>query len=90
MFCASNTRKKVGIDKNIINTKNYLNNNIARDNNLATDQESLDVGLWNYEENTEKSFKELFANMYRNNKLVQTIIDAKVRRSKKLPQKVLK
>ena len=37
-----------------------------------------------------KRFEELFANVYKNNKLVQAIIDAKIRNMRKLPCKILK
>ena len=70
MFCAGNTREKVNIDENIIDAEDYLDNNMAGDNNLATDQESTDVKPWNYEENSEDSLEELFANAYKNNELV--------------------
>ena len=90
MFCAGNAREKVNIDKDIINAENYLDDNIAEDNNLATDQESIDVKPRNYEENAEDSLEELFANAYKNNKLVQAIIDAKVKSMRKLSRKILK
>ena len=43
MFCASNAKKEVNIDKNIINAEDYLANGMARDNSLATNQESTNV-----------------------------------------------
>ena len=89
MFYASNV-KKVNIDKNIIDAEDYLDNNIVENNNLATDWENTDVKLWNYKKNAEKSFKKLFANIYKNNKLVQATIDVKVRDMRKLPRKILK
>ena len=90
MFCAGNTRKKVNIDENIINAEDYLDDNMTEDNNLATDRENADVILSKNEKNTENYLKELFANTYKNNKLVQAIIDAKTRSIKKLPCEILK
>ena len=91
MFCTNNIREKVDFNKNIIDTKDNLDDNIAGDNNnSATDQKSADIELQNNEENTEIFFEKLFANAYKNNKLVQAIIDAKVRNMRKLPCKILK
>ena len=90
MFCAGNARKKVNIDKNIINAEDYLNDNMAGDNNLATDWESAEVKSRNHEKNPEDSLEELFANAYKNNKLVQAIIDTKIKSMRKLPRKILK
>ena len=70
IFCAGNTKKKVNIDKNIINAEDYLNNNTTKDNNLATDWESADIKSWNHEKNIEVSMEKLFENMYKNNELV--------------------
>ena len=36
MFCTSNAKKKVNIDENIINAKDYLDDDMAGNNNLAT------------------------------------------------------
>ena len=90
MFCTGNTREKVNIDKNIIDAKDYLDNNIARDNNLATNWENTNIKLQNHEKNVEDSVEELFKNTYKNNKLVQAIIDAKIKSMRKLPCKILK
>ena len=90
MFCASNAREEVNIDKSIIDAEDYLNNNMAEDNNLLIDWESADVKLRNHEENAKDFLKELFPNAYKNNKLVQVIIDAKIRGMRKLPRKILK
>ena len=70
MFCAGNARKKVNIDENIINAEDYLDNYMAGNNNLATDQESSNIKTRNYEKNAENSLEKLFANMYKNDKLV--------------------
>ena len=90
IFCTGNAREEVNIDEDIIDAKDYLNDNIARDNNLATNQENIDIKLRNYEKNAEKSLEKLFANVYKNNELVQAIIDAKIRSMRKLPCKILK
>ena len=90
MFCAGNAKEKININKNIINAENYLDDNIAGNNNLTTDQESASIELWNHKKNTENSFEELFANMYKNNKLIQAIIDTKVRSIRKFSCKILK
>ena len=90
MFCAGNAREKVNINEDIIDAEDYLNDNMAGNNNLATDWESANVKPRNYEENTEDSLEELFANAYKNDKLVQAIIDAKIRGIRKLPRKILK
>ena len=90
MFCTGNTRKEVNIDKDIINAENYLDDNITNNNNLATNHKSSDIKMRNHEENAEKSLEELFANAYKNNKLVQAIIDAKVRSMRKLLCEILK
>ena len=37
IFCDSNAKKEVNIDKDIIDADDYLDNDIAGDNNLATD-----------------------------------------------------
>ena len=59
------------MDKNIIDVENYLDNNMVRDNNnLVTDWKSLYVKLQNYEKNAEKFIEKLFANVYKNDKLV--------------------
>ena len=63
---------------------------MAGDNNLAIDQKYADIELRNHEENAKNSLKELFANAYKNNELVQAIIDAKIRGMRKLPCKILK
>ena len=70
IFYAGNTRKEVNIDRDIVDAEDYLDNNMVGDNNLATDQESSDVKLQNYEKNAKKSLKKLFANAYENDKLV--------------------
>ena len=90
IFCVNNARKEVNIDKNIINAENYLDDNMAKNNNLAINQESADVEPQNYKKNAESFLKELFANAYKNDKLVQATIDAKVRSKKKLLYKILK
>ena len=43
LFYAGNIRKKINIDKDIINPKDYLDDNMAKDNNLAIDQENLNI-----------------------------------------------
>ena len=63
---------------------------MAKDSNLATDQENADVEPWNHKKNAEDSWEELFANTYKNDKLIQAIIDAKIRGMRKLPRKILK
>ena len=90
MFCAGNAKKKVNIDKDIIDAKKYLKDNMAGDNNLRTDQKIENIKQRKHEKNAENSLEKLFENVYKNNKLVQAIIDAKVKEMRKLPCKILK
>ena len=90
IFCASNAKKKINIDKDIINDEDYLDNNMAEDNNLIINWENADIKLQNHEKNTEKFLDELFANAYKNDKLVQAIIDTKVNSIRKLSRKIRK
>ena len=90
MFYTNNAKEEVDIDEDIIDAENYMNDDIAEDNNLATDQENADIEPQNHKKNTENSLKELFTNAYKNNKLIQAIIDTKVKDIRKLPHKILK
>ena len=56
MFCAGNTGEEVNINEDIINVKDYMDNDIARDNNLAIDHENANVKPQNHEKNAEKTF----------------------------------
>ena len=77
MFCAGNAKEEVNIDEDIINAEDYLDDDMARNSNLATDQKNANIEPQNHEKNAEDSLEELFANAYKNNELVQAIIDAK-------------
>ena len=57
MFCIGNTREKINFDKDIINAKGYLANDIAENNNLTIDQKSIDIKLQNYEKELKNSLR---------------------------------
>ena len=76
MFCAGNTNENFNANKNIINVNNYLDKrNLVQNENFTEEKDSNNKSL---NLNIIESLKNLFANAYKKDKLVQAIVNAKV------------
>ena len=78
IFCASNANESLNINKDIIDANNYLDKGNLAQNKNFTDQEDSNVKLLNFD--AIESLKNLLANTYEKNKLVQAIINRKMKK----------
>ena len=88
MFYTSNTNEDLNTDEDIIDINDYLDKRNLAQNEDFIDQKNSNIEPLN--PNAGEFLENLLANVYKKDKLVQVIINAKVKKVAKLPSEILK